>query len=397
MLTVRKWLSRTSGADTLIDMSIPVILTPCSSYQEVEPALSAVLAPLEKSLPLGRPGLRVLLKPNLITDGRPDEAKTTHPEVVRALIRYLRRHGAEVRVGDSPANVCDLARVWEKTGIAAVCSEEQVELVNFEKAGSELFTVRGFSFNIARPVLDAEMIVSIPKVKTHVLTLLTGAVKNMYGCVPGLQKTALHKQYPHPSDFHALLAAIYTCVPPTLAVADGIVGMDGDGPTAGRPRPLGFLAASCDAAALDATLARRLGLDLRAIGHLNEIQALNLGETRADWIDVILTGPIPELTPAFQSPQTVSLGRLPRWITRSIAPLIWNRPVFSDQCVFCGLCVRACPNGALTQTPRQRPVLDSRRCIACCCCHEVCPEQAIAMRSSPFLRFVMALKKLLHV
>jgi uncharacterized protein (DUF362 family)/NAD-dependent dihydropyrimidine dehydrogenase PreA subunit len=377
-------------------MSIPVILSPCTDYGAVEPALAAVLAPLEQRLPPWRAGLRVLLKPNLITDGRPEEAKTTHPEVIRALIRYLRRRGAEVRVGDSPANVCDLAQVWEKTGIAAVCAEERVELVNFEKAGSQPFTVRGFSFNIARPVLESEMIVSVPKVKTHVLTLLTGAVKNMYGCVPGLQKTALHKAYPHPTDFHALLAAIYSCVPPTLAVADGIIGMDGDGPTAGRPRSLGFLAASCDAAALDATLARRLGLNLPAIGYLREIQAQNRGETRADHIEVIHTGPIPELSPPFQAPQTIPLGRLPRWITQSVAPFIWNRPIFSDRCKFCGLCVRACPNGALTQVSRQFPVLAPKRCIACCCCHEVCPERAIAMQASPFLRFVMLIKRMTH-
>jgi len=377
-------------------MSIRVVLSPCTDYGAVEPALAAVLLPLEQSLPLGRPGLRVLLKPNLITDGLPEEAKTTHPEVIRALIRYLRRRGAEVRVGDSPANVCDLEKVWQKTGIAAVCAEEQVELVNFEKAGSEPFTIRGFSFNIARPVLDAEMIVSVPKIKTHVLTLLTGGVKNMYGCVPGLQKTALHKFHPHPTDFHALLAAIYCCVPPTLTVADAVVGMDGDGPTAGRPRSLGFLAASCDAAALDATLARRLGLDLSAIGYLREIQEQNLGEIRAEQIEVILTDPIPDLSPAFHAPQTISLGRLPRWITRPIAPLIWNRPIFSDRCRLCGLCVRACPNGALSLTLRRAPVLNPGRCIACCCCHEVCPERAIVMQASPFLRFVMLLKKLTH-
>jgi uncharacterized protein (DUF362 family)/Pyruvate/2-oxoacid:ferredoxin oxidoreductase delta subunit len=377
-------------------MSIPVVLAPCTDYRAVEPALAAVLAPLEQYLPLGQPGLRVLLKPNLITDGHPDEAKTTHPEVIRALIRYLRQRGAEVRVGDSPANVCDLDRVLKTTGIAAVCAEEQVELVNFEKAGSEPFTVRGFSFNIARPVLEADMIISVPKIKTHVLTLLTGAVKNMYGCVPGLQKTALHKSHPHPTDFHALLGAIYSCVPPTLSVADGVIGMDGDGPTAGRPRPLGFLAASCDAAALDATLARRLGLDLSAIGYLREIQMHHLGETRAEQIEVILTGPIPDLSPAFQAPQTLPLGRLPRWITGLVTPWIWNRPAFSDHCKFCGLCVRACPNSALTQVPRRVPRLDPQRCIACCCCHEVCPERAITMQISPFLRLVMGIKRLTH-
>ena len=122
----------------------------------------------------------------------------------------------------------------------------------------------------------------------------------------------------------------------------------------------------------------------------------HLGETRAEQIEVILTGPIPDLSPAFQAPQTLPLGRLPRWITGLVTPWIWNRPAFSDHCKFCGLCVRACPNSALTQVPRRVPRLDPQRCIACCCCHEVCPERAITMQISPFLRLVMGIKRLTH-
>ncbi len=377
-------------------MSVPVIITPCADYARCESALAELLAPLEAEWPPIGTGVRVLLKPNLITDAAPDEAKTTHPALVGAVIRYFRRRGAQVRVGDSPANVCDLERVWAKTGIAEVCAREQVELVNFEKAGSESFTRNGFTFTLARPVLDADMVISLPKVKTHVLTLLTGAVKNLYGCIPGLQKTALHKAYPHPADFHALLAALYEVVRPGLAIADGIVGMEGDGPTAGSPRVLGFLAASPDAAALDATVARYLGLDLDAIAHLGAIQARGMGETRIESIRVVHTASLPPLHPPLRPPQAVPLGRLPRWLTRAVAPLIWNRPVFSARCKFCGLCVRACPNGALTQSPRALPLLMPQRCIACCCCHEVCPERAITLRASPFLRGVIALKRLTH-
>ena len=316
---------------------------------------------------------------------------TTHPEVVRALIRQVKAAGAHPWVADSPTNVANLQKVWDRTGMQAMCLEEGVPLVNLEKAGSERFEVDGIRFTIAKPVLEADAIITVPKVKTHILTGLTGAVKNMYGAVPGFQKTGLHKLYPRVDDFSKMLVAVYGRVKPVLAVADGVVGMEGNGPSAGTPVALGFLAASSDPVALDAVLCRALGLDVRKVMHLQMACRARLGEI--DDAQIIAEGDgVEALAPrSHRLPSTVPTHLIPRWAVRLIKPLIWHRPSFTDRCVLCGQCVRACPAGALRIEPRQRPVLSPSDCIECCCCHEVCPARAIEMVPSPVIRLIQKL------
>ena len=338
-------------------------------------------------------GQSVLIKPNLLSDHTPDEAVTTHPEVVRALIRLVRAEGAKPWVADSPAMIADLRRVWEHTGMEAVCREEAVPLVNLEKSGSRSFEENGIRFTIATPVLDADAIITVPKVKTHVLTGVTGAVKNLYGTVPGLQKTSFHKLYPYPADFARLLVAILRQVKPVLAVADGVVGMEGNGPSAGMPVNLGFLAASPDAVALDVVLCRVLGLEPRNVVHLEVARGAGLGVQ--DWSSITVEGDVTRaLAPReYRLPSTVPLDYVPQWLVRLVQPLIWHRPAFLSACVSCGKCVKACPMEALSMKPGSRPVLDAAKCIACCCCHEICPEHAIEMKPSPFFRFARQFTK----
>jgi uncharacterized protein (DUF362 family)/NAD-dependent dihydropyrimidine dehydrogenase PreA subunit len=369
-------------------MPTRVILTQCSDYVDVAEALPRLLDAFGGMGAFVKAGQSVLIKPNLLTDARPDEAVTTHPEVVRAVIRLVRGAGAHPWVADSPANVADLARVWDRTGIQAVCREEDVPLVNLEKAGSERFDVEGVQFTIARPVLEADAIITLPKVKTHLLTGLTGAVKNMYGVVPGLQKTSLHKRYPRTDDFSRMLVMVFRRVKPVLAIADGVVGMEGNGPSAGTPVPLGFLAASADAVALDAVLCRTLGLEVRKVLHLQEAQRAGLGEVDRERIVVEGDG-LAALAPRkHRLPDTVPTHLIPRWAARVIKPLIWHRPTFTTRCVFCGQCVKACPADALRIDRGRRPVLTPSACIACCCCHEICPARAIEMRPSLLVRVV---------
>ena len=209
-----------------------VALTRCASYsvgvQEAVEQLFALLGGLDAFV---KPGQSVLIKPNLLSAREPVEAVTTHPEVVRALIRIVKKHGAEPSVADSSSNVIKIEDLWTRTGFRAVCVEEKVPLLNLEKAGSVACSVNGFSFTIAKPVTEADVVINVPKVKTHVLTIFTGAVKNMYGAVPGFQKASLHKSYPTPREFGDLMAAIYSRAKPHLSIADGIIGMEGDGPS----------------------------------------------------------------------------------------------------------------------------------------------------------------------
>ena len=381
---LREWLTHGS----LMRMSSPVALARCPDYASVPAALSRVLSELGGVASFVKAGQSVLIKPNLLSDALPEEAVTTHPEVVRALIRLVKAEGAKPWVADSPADVVGLERVWEKTGFRAMCAEEGVPLVALEKAGSQRFDVDGIQFTIARPVLEADAIISVPKVKTHVLAGLTAGVKNLYGTVPGYQKTALHKLYPRQAEFSRLLLAVYRQLKPVLTLADAVVGMEGNGPSGGTPVQLGFLAASPDAVALDTVLCRMLKVDVRGIVYLGEARRQGVGET--DPARMVLLGDSAEsLAPlSFVPPATLPTRYIPRWLVRLVGRYIWHHPAFTERCVSCGQCVRACPVGALSLAPRQRPVLSPAVCIECCCCHEVCPAHAIEMEPSPLVRLI---------
>ena len=370
---------------SLARMTAPISIARCPDYASAPESLERVLRALGGIERFVSRGQRVLIKPNLLSDHHPDEAVTTHPALVRALVRAVRAAGACPFVADSPASATRVEAVWEKTGYRQMCAEEQVELLNLEGAGSRLVRMDGFEFHIATPVLDAEVIINVPKVKTHVLTTLTAAVKNMYGTVPGYQKAMFHKTYPTPRSFGRLLAAIHRSLPPALSVADAVVGMDGEGPASGAPVRLGFVAASADAVALDLGLCRLLGLDPSAVPYLHSGPAGKavtgeltfIGDTPAS------LGPI-----RFRAPSTIRSQMIPGWLVRRLQPLIWIRPRITDRCVMCGRCVHACPVEALSQSKGQPPVLTPARCIGCCCCHEICPEKAIEMRQSPLLNLV---------
>ena len=331
-------------------------------------------------------GKRVLVKPNLLTDRTPDEAVTTHPDVLRAVVRHLKAAGADVSVGDSPASTANLPSVLAKSGLGAVCEEEGVPFVPFERAGVQNFTEEGFSFPLAKPVVETDLIVNLPKVKSHSLTKLTASVKNLYGAVPGYSKTTLHRLYPKPAVFGRLLKAIWKVLPPSVSIADGIVGMEGQGPANGRPIRLGFLAASADPFALDGALCRVLHINPDSVPYLKGVASARAPEVHGDAIDV----------PSFATPLGAHLLALvPSWFARLAAKLLWVRPTFDPaRCVACGQCVRACPAQALAIEGRAVPQLNKKTCIGCACCHEVCPKGAIRMRPSFILRLAHAFKDL---
>jgi len=306
---------------------------------------------------------------------------TTHPELVRALIRLVREAGASPVVADSPAGALRVAGVWEKTGFRALCETEQTPLLNLEQAPVETFTCDGIRYAIARPVLEADLVINVPKVKTHSLTLFTGAMKNLYGTLPGFQKANLHTAFPTPADMGRLLAAIVDRVRPALSVADGVIGMEGNGPSGGDPVALGFIAASRDPVALDAALCERIGIPPERVPGFRPFPA-------SRWRPVVALGdpPDPQARPV-RRPATWPYLLIPRRLARALRPLIWVRPAIDPAvCIHCGRCVAACPTSALAADPGRVPRLAGRRCIGCCCCHELCPVKAIHMTESPLMQ-----------
>lgn len=366
-----------------------VAVRKCADYGEgVEAAMQALLADLGGMGRFVRVGQNVLIKPNLLSDREPDEAVTTHPAVVRAIIRLVRKAGGRPSVGDSPASAVKLAQVWERTGMRALCADEDVPLLNLEKAGSRPFTANGAQFNIAQPVLDADVLINVPKIKTHAFSILTAGVKNLYGAVPGFQKTHLHKLHPRPSDFGHMLVGILATVKPALTIADGIVAMEGEGPAAGKPYPLGILAASANPAALDVVLCRVLGIDPLAVAYLRELIEADRAQSVFERIEVRGDSVGEVQARGFRTPSNLPARMIPRSLARVLGPLVWIRPAISESCIKCGRCVKACPKQALSASDGERPALNPRLCIGCCCCHEVCPVGAISMVQSPLLKLV---------
>ena len=358
----------------------------CSDYGDaLAPAFARLLAEGGLLDPQAVAGRRVLVKPNLLTDRTPDQAVTTHPALLRLVVRHLKAAGASVVVGDSPASAANIDAVLERTGIGAACKEEAVPFVPFEGEGARACSVDGFDFTIAGPVAEADLIVSLPKVKSHSLTRLTAAVKNLYGAVPGYGKTTLHRLHPRPDDFGRLVQAIWRVLPPTVSIADAVVGMEGQGPANGRPVRLGFLAASADPFALDIALCNILHIRPTSVPYLKGLTDLHSPEIAGDKVDVA----------SFEVPVgSYLLDLVPACLMRVAARVLWVRPrIDAERCVNCGKCVKACPVDALARPEaheRAIPALRQRACVGCACCHEVCPQGAIRMTQSPALRLVHA-------
>lgn len=367
-----------------------VIFTACRDYESALPtAVEKIFdaAPWLSAASLSKK--KVLVKPNMLTDRTPEQAVTTHPEFLRQVIRQLRRRGALITVGDSPASAANLKAVWEKTGIGAVCQQEEVALISFEQAGTAIIRQGGYEISIAKPALAADIILNLPKVKSHSLTILTAAVKNLYGVIPGYTKTILHRNHPKISDFGMLVKTIHGCLPPVWSIADGVIGMEGQGPANGTPINLGFIAASQNPFALDIAICQTLGIAPARVPYLGSSSdlAANAPQITGDPIRV----------GSFKIPAGAHLlNQMPAWLIRGSSGLIWVRPAFSDQrCVQCGLCVKACPVAALTLAPNLKaPHLNTKLCITCSCCHEVCPADAIHMQQSLLLRLTGAFKGL---
>ncbi len=365
-----------------------VSLAHCSTYtaDSLDTAVSAVLESFGGMQAFVKPGQTVLIKPNMLTDREPDKAVTTHPELIRSVIRLVKNAGGKPCIGDSPASAVKSERVMERTGIAALCKDEDIPLINFESAGSIHVEKDGFSFNIAKPVFDSDVVINMPKIKTHVLTTLTAAVKNTYGMLPGYQKALMHKKYANAHDFGKLVRAIYESCPISLNIADAIVGMEGSGPAGGQPVSMNFIAASTNGVALDLALCDLLCINPRSVQYL----PANLDPTSRDFPMLHDTcNDETRVTPCHvELPNTFAARMIPRWLCRIIDPLIWIRPAINDLCIKCGKCVKACPADALSIQPERQPELSPKPCIGCCCCHEVCPAKAIEMTQSPFLNLI---------
>ena len=366
-------------------MRSKVAITRTASY-EIDILRSGLEQVLDHLGGLGRfikPGMKVLVKPNLLSAKGPDRAITTHPELVGLMATMVRDLGAEVLIGDAPGGGrAQTPRVWRETGLAAVAERENLTLLNFEKEGTRPVTVGDQTYYIANPILDADFVINMPKLKTHVLTLLTGGIKNTFGAIPGFRKAMYHKEAPNPRHFAHIIVDIFSIVKPGLTVMDGILAMEGEGPSSGQPRSVGLLLASTDTVALDTVAADIIGLPADKVHVIRYAAEAGLGIGNLDGIEVTGVSLEEVRIPDFKLTSNRKLELLPKFVADMITPFIWLLPkVEEPECVKCGDCVKACPTKALT-IDGGYPILEKDLCINCWCCHEMCPTKAIFIDAS---------------
>jgi uncharacterized protein (DUF362 family)/Pyruvate/2-oxoacid:ferredoxin oxidoreductase delta subunit len=323
-------------------------------------------------------GSRVLIKPNLLSARPPERAVTTHPSLVGVLGEEVRRCGGVPFVGDSPAGALKgLGRVWKNTGMEDVCKRDKIELVGFEVGGTYTKETNGRTYNISRPALDADFVINVPKLKTHTLEVYTGALKNMFGCVPGLAKAGWHKAHPKPDEFGEVLVDIFSLAKPGLNVMDAVVAMEGPGPSSGTPRELGLLLFGRDALAMDVVACEIIGANTREIPTNRIAGERGLGTARME--DIQLSGV--ELGDVAVSDFEIPSNFLHRLVPRGLLGLlrrhVWIHPRENRQaCTLCSMCVESCPARAISNNG-QSLEFDYTKCVTCLCCHEICPHGAI--------------------
>jgi uncharacterized protein (DUF362 family)/Pyruvate/2-oxoacid:ferredoxin oxidoreductase delta subunit len=315
---------------------------------------------------------RVLIKPNLLGPARPERAMITHPLIIKAVTEYVLDHGGTVQISDSPA-MGSLEKVLRESGISEALRGLDVACREFKDS---VMVDLGEPFNkveIARDVTEADVVINLPKLKTHSQMLLTLGVKNLFGCIVGLRKPQWHLRSGIDREvFATLLVRICRAIHPSITLLDGILAMEGEGPgRSGWPRPLGVILASDSPPAIDVAVCRMLKLD--------EDELLT---TRVAKREGYLSGPV-EVTgdavavEGFALPTMTPLVFGPPWAHGFLRRHFIQRPeVEPELCKLCGECWRYCPAHAISVRSKQLS-FDCDKCIRCYCCIEVCPHGAL--------------------
>lgn len=363
------------GAVIIVITMSKVMIHP-ASYEDLRPAIDRAF----ELFPVSLRGRKVLIKPNVLRASEAKEGIVTNPAVLRAVVEKVEAMApASLIVGDNPG-LFDYGaneNSFIKTGLMEACKGHYQNIG--DDSVKRAFNPRYMpSVSVSRAVMEADFVISLPKFKTHGLTVITGAIKNSYGILPGAQKAMLHKLSGGPERFQEIVVDVFRLRVPDLFIVDAVVGMEGNGPASPELREIGLVLASDNAVAMDSVIAAMMGCEPGRLRFLRKAKELGLGDYAPDTIEII--GELKRLS-GFKLPP---MGGEALLTNNNIQAAIHGRAALRPEadpkrCIACGICIGHCPVSALSLNG-DLPEADREKCIACFCCQEMCPEKAIALR-----------------
>lgn len=366
-----------------------VALLQCTAYEadQVEVVVRQAVDLLGGMSRFVRPGQRVLIKPNLLQPSDPAKAIITHPMVVRAVVKLVQEAGGSAFIADNPfvppLTRSGWIRAYERAGWMTVAAETGAELntqvIPLQRSHPDGVLIK--LVDTSSFLTEADVVISVPKLKTHGFMRFTGAVKNLFGTVPGTIKSGYHVKLQVADRFADMLLDLVRFVRPALTVMDAVVSMDGDGPSAGQPFPIGAILAASDPVLLDVVALSLVGHQPLSVATVS--RARQRGWITGDITDVELRGG--DLASMRVKGFRLPAGRrsdvdfMPSFLRRFGTQLLVSNPYVTERCTGCNLCIESCPVQTIAQVG-DRAQIYLGNCIRCYCCHEGCPEHAIELR-----------------
>ena len=377
-------------------MDNKVYIVQCKDYEEVADKLTNLINLMGGMERFARQGEKIVLKVNLLREARPEEAVCTHPALVAAIASLAKEQGADSIIADSPGGgyrytAKTLDKIYRTSGMHQAAEQAGIE-VNLDTTSRSASFSDGIltkHFDIITPVYEADAVFNLSKMKTHLFTMMTGAVKNIFGVIPGLSKPGYHAKLHDPKRFAGMLLDLARYISPRLSIMDAIVAMEGNGPGTGDPRKVGLLIASENPLALDVVAGEIMGIDRKQNSIIMEAEQRNLQPNRLEDIEVIGADlaevKVPDFKPPQVAPGNFGLDPMP-WHQQILQPFFKNaytvRPrVIWERCIACSTCIEGCPMEAVSFV-KEKAFIDDDKCIRCYCCHELCPEEAIGLHGS---------------
>jgi len=373
-----------------------VFLIKCDNYkhEEISKAIDKVFEHLGGIENYVKPDMKVLLKANLLMKRKPDDAVTTHPLVLAEIAKRVVSAGAEVIIGDSPGGFYNEEIL---KGIYSACGYKDLEKIdnvklNYDCSSEDVVFEQGSvakRLTIIKPAIDSDVMINVPKLKTHMMMTYTGAVKNLFGLIPGALKAEYHLRLKDDKNFAQLLVDICECKKPILSIMDAVMGMEGEGPSAGSPRKIGLIIASTNPYALDVVASYIIGLKPDNVPTIISARERGMSASVKD-IQIVGEDVNSFIIKDFKLPEShrdirFSKNKIFNFITEYLKPrLIFD----NEKCIACKRCADHCPAKAITIEKKQ-PSVDFNKCIRCFCCHELCPQKAIGIKKNWILKRII--------